>query len=115
MLISALKLLSLTAIILLAGQIRVGNERVAEHFHGAVTRVLTKASADLKQTKAYTSFANSSLFHNWVNNVYPPVTAAAQQGSLQPAVEAVLDSATADSEEDTFTTSDRESILRLLD
>ncbi len=100
---SLLKLIALSAIILLLGQVRVGSATVGEHYFRAVSHVLETGGKEFKESKIYANLANLSVVKNWLYNVYPPAVIKA------PALPAE------ENEKDDPTDSDRESVLKLLD
>ena len=113
MLLSTLKCFLFCAAVLLLGQIRVGERSVGEHFHGVVKAAAAWGEGEIKESPLYARLAGSSIFSRWLNNVYPPKggetpAAAVEEKAPDPVADSVP-------EPDTFNTSDRESILRLLD
>ena len=105
---SILKALLLSVVVLLLGQIRVGENTIGGHFHDEVKNVCVKGGDRIMQTKFMAGLANTSILSQWVRNVYPPKSPAPEpEENKSPDQPTPL-------EADSFSTSDRESILRLL-
>lgn len=102
--LSLLKILVLAAVVLAVGQLRLGSATVGEHYLNAVNHVLKKGGEEIKKTEVFSKLSGV------VNNVYPPV---AQK--VAPAVEAVENAVEEAQEKEETVSSDRESILKLLD
>lgn len=110
MLLTTLKWLVFAAVMLLIGQISVGNAKIGERFYAMVRQGVSWSGKELRETKVFASVSNSSILNRWFNNVYPP------PGAPKPAeASAPLESVGDIAEVDSFTATDRESILRLLD
>ncbi len=135
MLLNTLKWLSFVATVLLVGQIRLKEDTVAGHFNQGVSRTITWAGNEIRNSKFVTNLPSTSLVQKWLNNVYPPspttattapapvevppppIAEAAPASVVPPAVEQAAEAVMEKVEEakDTFNSTDRESILRLLD
>jgi len=102
---SLLKLLAVSSIVLLLGQVRVGKATIGEHYFNAASRAWVWSGNEIKKTPLYTKIVEASLFQRWVNNVYPPPAAK----EVIPAIVEELE------KEEVPAATDRESILKLLD
>lgn len=111
MLLTSIKWLVFAAVILLAGQIPIGPTKIGEKFYGVVRQGVSWSGNEIRGTKVYASLAGSSVLSRWFNNVYPPEEAAKPPAEPTAPAEIAADTAGVD----TFTSTDRESILRLLD
>lgn len=105
MVLNVLKFVVFASVILLIGQIRVGNRTLGEKFHDEVKSAAVKGGNQLVESKFFASLADTSYLKRWIRNVYPPRPTKTPE---DPKAELKAD----DSEN--FSASDRESLLRLL-
>lgn len=114
--LNSLKWLAFAVLVLLLGQVPVGSTKIGEKFFHIVKETIFWGGDEVRESRVYASITGSSVFKRWLTNVYPPNVPPKSAESL-PAVEpsASDESEPENDSDDTFTATDRESILRLLD
>jgi hypothetical protein len=103
MILSILKYLSFAALVLLLGQISVGTRTIGDHFAQGVATVAHRGTEEIGKNR-YVASVIPGAFSRWIHNMVPPHG----EGSAAKAKKTVEDTV------ENYTTSDRESIVRLL-
>src|SRR5262245_20581816 len=67
-----LKVTFFTAVVLLLGQIAVGNSTVGARFQRVVSDGWKWGSSRVRQTKVFAGFTAPDIVNHWFHNIYPP-------------------------------------------
>src|SRR4051812_40770278 len=108
---SFLKLAFFTAVVLLLGQIVIGNNTVGARFHRWVSEGWRWGSSHVRQTKVFAGFTAPDIVNHWFHNIYPPHGGTKFAGKEESQSDQIKERS---SDPDGITASDRESLLRLL-
>lgn len=105
MFFSILRTAVLVSLVLIVGQVRMGERRVGEHFVDFIQEGLSRAQGEVRGWVVHAGFGELPVLRRWLVPKPPPEKTSKST---------LVDSSKQEPEE-AFSSSDRESVLRLLE